>query len=113
MSSHRVRRFVAKWDVPFAVFTVLLYLVALTATYFAFPKVSNQTIALLILLTGFTSAVSALAALLKAKEEPEESKPKKYNPWRDGRVPIGKGHMFYPPQQVPSQRPDPHPPIPD
>ena len=68
MSNHRVRRFVARWDVPFGIFTVVLYGIIIPVTIVTFPHVSTMTQTILILLTGFTSSVSALAALLKENE---------------------------------------------
>lgn len=71
MSNHRLRRFVAKWDVPFAVATVVLYGAAIPVLVVAFPNVSNLTISILVLLSGFTASLSALAALLKEREPNE------------------------------------------
>lgn len=68
VSSHRVRRFVAKWDLPFAIFTVALYGLIIPLTIVSFPNVSTMTQTILILLTGFTASVSALATLLKERE---------------------------------------------
>lgn len=68
MSSHRLRAFIARWDLPFAVATVLLYGAAMPVLAFAFPDVSNLTVSILVLLSGFTASVSGLAAMLKESE---------------------------------------------
>ena len=65
MSSHRLRKFVAKWDLPFAVLTVVLYGAAIPLVFLLFPDISNLWISLLVLFSGFTASISALASLLK------------------------------------------------
>lgn len=71
MSNHRVRRFVAKWDLPFAAFTVGLYTLMIPVLVFVFPDVSNLWVSIFVIVGTWTSAVSALATLLKEREPSE------------------------------------------
>jgi hypothetical protein len=70
---HRLRKFVEKWDMPWYVFTVVLYLAVLIFTWVDAPKVSNETLGFLILLSGFTAAMGTLIAAIKS-QKPEEEK---------------------------------------
>lgn len=68
MSSHRIRRFIARWELPFAVATVLLYGAAIPLVFILFPDISNLWVSLLVLFSGFTASLTALATLLKERE---------------------------------------------
>lgn len=68
MSNHRVRRFIARWELPFAVVTVLLYAAAIPLVFLLFPDISNLWVSLLVLFSGFTASVTALAGVLKTRE---------------------------------------------
>lgn len=65
---HRLRRFISRWDLPFAMFTVALYGAAIPVLVVVFPDVSNLWVSVLVLFSGFTASVSALATLLKERE---------------------------------------------
>ncbi len=69
MSSHRVRRFIARWELPFGVVTVALYAAAIPLVFVAFPDISNLWVSLLVLFSGFTASLTALASLLKGREQ--------------------------------------------
>lgn len=73
MSNHRVRAFVARWDLPFAVFTVVLYTVMLPVLVLVFPDVSNLWVSIFVIVGTWTSAVSALATLLKERSPDERA----------------------------------------
>lgn len=73
MSSHRVRRFVARWDLPFALFTVVLYTLMLPVLWFVFPDVSNLWVSIFVIFGTWTASVSALATLLKERDDASES----------------------------------------
>lgn len=64
----RVKDFIAKWEVPFGIATVALYVVAVILVFVVFPDVSNTWLAVLILVSGLTASLSALASMLKTKE---------------------------------------------
>jgi hypothetical protein len=66
--SSGVKRFIARWELPFAVATVLLYGAAIPLVFLLFPDISNLWISILVLLLGFTAAVASLASLLKTRE---------------------------------------------
>lgn len=65
VSNHRVRRFIAAWDLPFAVATVLLYGATIPLLVIAFPDVSNLWLSVFVLIGGLTASISSLATLLK------------------------------------------------
>lgn len=73
VSSHRVRKFVARWDLPFALFTVLLYTPMLPVLWFVFPDVSNLWVSIFVIFGTWTSSVSSLATLLKEREPDDDS----------------------------------------
>jgi hypothetical protein len=61
----RVRGFIARWDLPFAVVTVILYAATIPALIVVFPDVSNLAVSVFVLVGGFTSSVASLASLLR------------------------------------------------
>jgi hypothetical protein len=68
VSNHRLRHFIARWELPFAVATVLLYACAIPFVFILFPDISNLWVSLLVLFSGFTASLTALASLLKERE---------------------------------------------
>lgn len=68
MRSAAVRGFIAKWEVPFAVATVLLYGAAIPLVFLLFPDISNLWVSILVLFSGFTASLTALAGVLKTEE---------------------------------------------
>ena len=68
MSKQAIRKFVAKWDLPFAILTVVVYTLMIPILIFVFPDVSNLWLSLFVIIGTWTSAVSALATLLKESD---------------------------------------------
>lgn len=64
-----VHRFLLRAPLPWAVFTVLIYAGAIAATAVLAPRVSNETIAWLLLVAGFTAAMTSLLDLLTQRAE--------------------------------------------
>lgn len=65
---HRMKEFIAKWEVPWAILTVLLYVIAVLMLIFVFPDVSNTWLGVFVLVSGLTASLTALASVLKTKE---------------------------------------------
>lgn len=64
----RMQGFIAKWEVPWAVLTTLLYLAAVILLVTVFPDVSNTWVSVFVLVSGLTASLTALASVLKTKE---------------------------------------------
>jgi hypothetical protein len=65
----RMRNFIAKWEIPFAITTVVLYLCLIPILVVVFPDVSNLWVSIFVLLTGFTGSMTALASVLKTRNQ--------------------------------------------
>lgn len=68
MRRPEVKEFIARWEVPFGIFTVVLYGLAIVLVAVVFPDVSNLWVSLFVLFGGFTSSMMALASVLKTRE---------------------------------------------
>jgi hypothetical protein len=71
---YHLRKFVERWDIPWYIFTVVLYAVAVAALFIVFPDVSNTWIGIFILAAGFTQSIGTLITAIKSQKPEEENK---------------------------------------
>lgn len=64
----KIKEFIAKWELPWAVLTTMLYLGAVILLVTVFPDVSNTWVSVFVLVSGLTASLTALASVLKTKE---------------------------------------------
>lgn len=70
-TKRRLKAFIIRWELPWYVFTVVLFLVALGLVAVVFPDVSNLWVSLFVLFGSFTAAVGTMASAIKANDTTE------------------------------------------
>lgn len=65
---HRLRAFIARWELTWYAITATAYFIAVPATIALFPNVSNLWLSVLVLFSGFTAAIGSAASAIKTKD---------------------------------------------
>lgn len=66
-----LKRWIIRWEYTLWAVTLLLYVGAIVATYVLFPNVSNLTLQITLLFTGFVATLATLAGVIKTSDTDE------------------------------------------
>lgn len=69
---NHIRGVVVRFELPWYVFTVAFYGVALVLLVVAFPDVSNLWVSIFVLVSGFTASMGTLVTAIKATKPQDD-----------------------------------------